>query len=834
MRAASLAPSSASDAARSLTGETRPAEASRVGKVLLRWLVLGTLIGIAAGAIAGVVLSRFVQLPAVEALTAYQPSAATLVEAADSTVVASFATERRIPVPPEQIPQVFRNAVLAAEDANFYHHPGIDPKGMIRAAILNMFHRRWAQGASTLTQQLARTLFLNPEKKLIRKLKEILLAIEIEQKFSKDQILTMYINQVYFGHGAYGVEAASRFFFGKSAVKLTVPEAALLAGIIQRNNLQSPIRYPERALARRNYVLGRMLDEGMIDRAAYKAALQAPLGAKAHYDRSPTAAYFTEEVRRSIEERFGTRSMLEGGLTVETTLDRDLQTLAEQCLRNGLVELQRRLGWQGARINVLQSEHADLQRWSHPSWAFLQWQRGELAYALVTEVQAKVAEMRIGNRSARLPVEGAEWTGRTTMTRLVQPGDVILVRLGDVPADPGAPVTVTLEPEPTVEGAMVVLDNRTGEVLALVGGFDFDRSQFDRAIQAKRQCGSAFKPFVFMAAFEHGYSPNDTIFDGPVLLPDENNELTYVPLDYYKRYEGIVTLRYAVEHSLNASAVKLEQMVTPQAVIDVARRFGIDEELHPYASLALGSVELPLVELTAAYAGIANRGQVATPYLIRKVKDSRGQTVLENRPKVRQAVDPVVAYLMTHVLEGVIQRGTGVAAADLPGHLAGKTGTTDWYTDAWFIGYTPRITCGVWVGRDAKERIGRNMSGADAALPTWMAFMRGYLAHLPKRAREEDFPVPPRVVFTTVDPRTGLRAVPACGSNVILEAVREDTPIQDCSATWHDIIALPWEQQLAYYTYKPGEPLVTPQAIIAAAIKLEEKNNPQPTPTPEP
>ncbi len=794
-------------------------------KGVLRWLIVGILVGVALGAVTGLVLSRFVQLPAVEALTTYRPSAATQVLADDGSVIATFANERRIPLPPDQVPQLFKNAVVAAEDADFYHHLGVDPRGMARAALRNLFRLRWSQGASTLTQQLARTLFLTPEKKLIRKLKEMLLAVEIEQRFSKDQILTLYVNQVYFGHGVYGVEAASRFFFGKPAAQLTLPEAAMLAGIIQRNVQQSPLRYPDRALARRNYVLNRMLEEHMIDEAAYRSALAAPLDAKAHYDRNPTAAYFVEEVRRSVEDTYGTREILEGGLTVKTTVDPALQSAAENALREGLVALQRRLGWPGARVNVLAESNESIDHWTHDSWPFLHWTRGELAYALVEDVSPHEATLRIARRTAQLPVSGASWTGRTNLTRLIRRGDVILVRLEDIPDAADRPVTVGLEPEPTMEGALVAVDNRTGAVLALVGGFDFDRSQWDRAIQAKRQCGSAFKPFVYTAAFERGFSPADTIFDGPVLLPDNSGQPTYCPLNYYRRYFGIVTLRYAVEHSLNASAVKLQQMVTGPAVIDVARSLGIRDELHPYPTLALGSFELPLLDITAAYAGIANRGQFAEPYTIAEVRNWDGKVLRAHRLQVRQAVPEAAAYLMTSVLEGVVQRGTGAAARNLPAHLAGKTGTTDSYTDAWFIGYSPRITCGVWVGRDVKEPLGRGMTGAEAALPTWIRFMKSYLDGQSERVRQEDFPVPAGVVMVTADAQSGLRSTPQCGSDdVILEAVPEGHEPPDCTSTQLAVLSLPWEQQLSYYAYKPGEPPTTPEAMAAAVIKMAEKS----------
>jgi len=796
-----------------------------MGKALLRWLLVGFFVGVGLGAIAALVLARFIELPAVEALTAYQPPAATVVKAKDGTVIGSFAAEKRLPVAFEQIPKVFRDAVIAVEDANFYKHPGVDPSGIARAFLRNVLSLSKAQGGSTITQQLARNIgIVSREKKLLRKLKEILLAIEIEQRFSKDEILTLYANLVNFGHGMYGVEAASRFYFGKPASQLTLPEAALLAGLPQRPTDLSPLDHPERALRRRNHVLKRMLEEGMIDSKTYEAAIAQPLGASPHLDRDPAAAYFIEEVRRSLEEKLGSEQVLSGGLVAETTLDPVLQRLAEEALREGLVELQKRLGWQAAQRNLLAEGVSDLGSFRHPSWPYLRWQPGELSYAVVRDVRPERLVLAVAGRQAVALLEDAKWTGRNSFFKLAKPGDLVLVRLKEVPPPP-APVPVALEVEPTVEGAVLVLDNRTGAILALVGGFDFNRSQFDRAIQAKRQVGSAFKPFVYATAFEEGYSPADTIFDAPVLLPDEQGLPTYCPLNYYRKYFGIVTFRYAVEHSLNASAVKLQQMVGGEKVIALARKLGVEEELHPYPSMALGSFELPVVSIAAAYAAFANGGMAVKPYFLARVRDAQGNVLLETRPLVTQALSQQAAYLMTHVLEGVVQRGTAAKAASLPAHLAGKTGTTDRYTDAWFIGYSPRITCAVWVGRDKKEPIGRKMTGAEAALPTWIRFMQAYLSRQPQAVREEEFTPPAAgVTLLPVDPRTGLRATPDCGDNVILEAVPENKIPQACSARAHAVAELPWQEQMRFYTFKPGEPVTTAQAIAAAAAKAAEKD----------
>ncbi|HPC84364.1 MAG TPA: PBP1A family penicillin-binding protein [Thermoanaerobaculaceae bacterium] len=790
-------------------------------RVVLRGLLMGVFVGLGLGAIVGLVLSRYVDLPAVETLTTYRPIAATQVRARDGTLLGTFAAERRIPLAADQIPAVFRDAVIAVEDASFYQHTGVDPRGILRAAIMNVLNRRWSQGASTITQQLTRSVgILSREKKLVRKVKEMLLAIEIEQRLSKDQIFALYANQVNFGHGNYGVEAASRFFFGKPATRLTLPEAALLAGLPQQPSRLSPLDNPERALGRRNHVLDRMLEEKKIDRAAWEAARQAPLGVAAHFDHVPATAYFVEEVRRAVESQFGSKQMLEGGLTVETTLDPVMQAVANQKVREGLVALQRRQGWPGARRNVLRGDPAELAQWHDESWPFVRWSEGELVYALVMRVEAERAELRIAGREAVLDLEGARWTGRTSLTRLMKQGDVLLVRLGPDAAREFGPLRVTLEPEPRIEGALLALDNRGGAVFAMVGGFDFNRSEWNRSWQSRRQCGSAFKPLVFAAAFERGYSPADTIFDGPILLPDERGEYTYCPLNYYRRYEGIVTLRHALEHSLNASAVKLQQMVTGEAVIDVARRLGVTDRLAPYPTMALGAFELSVRELAAAYAGIANHGQVPTPYFIARVKNAEGKVIFEAKPQIRQALREDVAYLLTHVMEGVVQRGTGAKAAELGAHLAGKTGTTDKFTDAWFIGSHPRVTCAVWVGRDMKQPIGNKMTGAEAALPTWIAFMREWLAAQPEAVRLEEFMPPAGVTMLPVDRATGLRATPACGERAILEAVPEGKEPGECSGHWHDVIGLGWPSQLRFYAYKPGEPPTTAAAIAAAEAKI--------------
>jgi penicillin-binding protein 1A len=427
-------------------------------------------------------------------------------------------------------------------------------------------------------------------------------------------------------------------------------------------------------------------------------------------------------------------------------------------------------------------------------------------------------------------MKAVKWTGAVSMRRLLDVGDLVLVRLPEqLPEEVGAEIPVSLLQEPEVEGALIAMDNQTGAIRAMVGGFDFERSEFNRAVQSSLQCGSAFKPFVYLTAFQQGYSPADTVFDGPFLLPDGTGELTYCPKNYYNRYYGITTLRRALELSYNASAVKLQQLVGSEQVVETARRFGISTELHPYPSLALGSLGVRLIDLVRAYSAIANLGELPEPYFISEVHDRDGRPLERFYPRIEPIMSAPVTYLALHVLRGVIERGTGTSARPLEANLAGKTGTTDDYSDAWFVGFSPRMTVGVWVGRDRKEPIAKKMTGAKAAQPIWNEFMKGYLDSLDEATRAEDFSVPAGVVFTPVDADTGERAVPPCSqqTSVVLEAFLDGTePDEPCREQEFPLKDLPWPFQLAFYEAKPGEPMPDSMSVAAADERL------RPTPTP--
>ena len=543
---------------------------------LLKFIGIGAVAGVAAGALAGWVVAQFLHVPQVDVLENFRPATTTHVYAEDGSEVASWAVEQRVELEPEDIPDHLKKAIVAIEDADFYDHGGVDPQAIMRAAWYSLRDRKIGSrgGASTLTQQLALNLFLKRERTISRKAKEALLAIDIEKRFSKDQILTMYANQVFFGHGAYGVEAASQLYFNKPAIETSLAEAALLAGMIpSANNLYNPIKRPENALARRNKVLDRMLDNDFIDPEAHTAAVAEPLEVALHRDRVKSGAYFLEEARKEIEQRYGTNALYKDGLQIHLTMDPHLQELAERAVRDWLVKLEMIfIGWRSPP-NVLANEDLEnVEDYQDPSWRQLELVPGAMVKAVVVEVGRREAQLRLSDHRARLDMGAVKWTGTVSMRRLLDVGDLVLVRLPDeLPEEIDAVIPVALLQEPEVEGALIAMDNQTGAIRAMVGGFDFERSEFNRAVQSSLQCGSAFKPFVYLTAFQQGYSPADTVFDGPFLLPDGTGELTYCPKNYYNVYYGITTLRRALELSYNASAVKLQQLVGSEQVVETAR-----------------------------------------------------------------------------------------------------------------------------------------------------------------------------------------------------------------------------------------------------------------------
>jgi penicillin-binding protein 1A len=713
-----------------------------------------------AGTVSGLLFAYSDDLPQITALDDYAPSTITRVKALEGAVIGEFATQRRIVIGYEDIPVALRQAIVAGEDAGFDSHVGLSIPRILITATRDLVYGQRA-GASTLTQQLARNLFLTLDKTWERKVKEAILTVQIEKRYTKREILTLYCNHVYFGHGAYGVESAARIYFNKRARDLTLEEVALIAGIVQLPERQSPFVDLTRATRRRNYVLQRMADEGYITQARADAAKAAPIVLKGQPapDRS-VAPYFVEEVRKYLERTYGAKKLYEQGLTVETSLDLPLQEAANAALDAGLRRLDKRRGFRGPRRNVVDEGHSPEQftidRWSRPMAV------GDIVPAVVLgpvpasgpggRAAAGTIRLRLGTYTAELPKAGYAWT-RKPSASFLRAGDVVDVRIAELD-QPDQHATVDLEQTPLVEGAVLAIDNHTGQVRAMVGGFSFSRSKFNRAVQAYRQLGSTFKPIVYTAAIDRGFTPASVLIDAPVAFPAGPGQPPYSPQNYDHTFKGPITLRYALEQSRNVPTVRLLEQLGPRTAVQYAKRLGFSSELPPYLSIALGAGEATLLEVTSAYSVFPNQGVRMRPYEVLRTLDRDGSLLEENRAEPREAIRADTAYVMTNLLRGVTLRGTAAAAAALDWPVAGKTGTVDDYTDAWFIGFDPDITVGVWVGYDEKKSLGPRETGAEAALPIWIEVMKAYIA---RRGRDPmpQFAAPGNIVFLAVDRSTG-------------------------------------------------------------------------------
>ena len=639
----------------------------RSQKLILFWCVAFAFI--IGGIMAGVFVSVLSGLPEIRTLENYQPFMATTVYSHDGRQIIQWFTERRSPVPLDQIPKILKQATIAVEDKHFFDHEGLDWFGILRAAIVNIKAGKILQGGSTITQQLSKVLFLTPEKSFDRKAKEALLAIQIERIYKKEEILGMYLNQIYYGSGAYGVQAAAQTFFEKDVWDLNLPECALIAGLPKAPSLYTPFFYPEKALRRRRHVLFRMLEEGLITHEEFKEAVDSPIGIVQREKALPAAPYFIEKVRQLLEREMGPNLLYRGGLQVYTTLDLEAQKMAEEALEKGLAELEERRRKQG----------------------------------LTTEE--------------------------------------------DVP----------------VQAALIGMDPDTGHVICQIGGRDFTVSQFNRATQAKRQPGSAFKPIIYAAAIQSGFTPADIIMDSPVIYKIPGVKKPWKPQNFRKRFYGPIRLRTALEKSVNVATVKLIYKIGITNAIQYARLLGIESPLEPYPSLALGAFEVSLEELTSAYIPFSNGGFRVKPVYVRYVSDHGGETIYASLAEKKQVINPSTAYIMSSLLQGVVEHGTGRRAREVGAAVAGKTGTTDNYTDAWFIGFSPQIATGVWVGFDEKISLGRNETGSRAACPIWTDFMKSYLKGKPIRGFEK----PNDVLYVTIDPDNGLRVTENFPNHII-------------------------------------------------------------------
>jgi penicillin-binding protein 1A len=685
------------------------------GKLALAALLT---LAVITGSLGGLMLVYSVDLPQIHDLERYHPSTTTELCDQKGHIIGSFALERRVVVNYNDFAPVLRQAVISIEDKSFESHWGINVLRVGGALWHDLRSHGRAEGASTLTMQLARNLFLSSERTASRKVQEAYLAIQIERAFTKQQIFTLYGNQIYLGHGRYGFEAASQFYFSKHAKELTLSEAALLAGLPKGPVAFSPLLAPEKALRRRNLVLSEMELDRVISHEQAEQARNAPLGLRIAPPESSVAPWFQEEVRRELEKRFGREQVHEAGLKVETTLDLDLQKTANRAVADGLAAYERRRGWIAKLENVLVSG-TTIEDYKHPDWT-MSCGPGDYVHAVVTRVLPMEIHARMGDTEIVLLPEDWKWTGQRYADALVKPGDVIYVHLAD--AMEGKTRRATLEQDSGAQGALLAIDNTSGDVLAMVGGRDYALSQFNRATQAERQTGSSFKPYVYTAAIEDGAKPDDIIIDGPVSFGG------YTPHNYENDYKGRMTLIDAFAESRNIPALKLADRVGIQKVIDVAHRFGVTTNIPAYLPVALGAVEISLEEQVASYAVFPNDGLRVKPRIIRKVSNADGITLWEEPPAVNEVVSQQTARTMMTLFQAVIQHGTGAAAAQLKHPLGGKTGTTSEYTDAWFLGFSPSITCGVWVGFDTNQSLGEKETGARAALPIWMTWMRAAIS----------------------------------------------------------------------------------------------------------
>ena len=694
-----------------------------IDRVALAFLLLCS---VALGAGMGLLFVYESDLPEIRALETYRPIVVTEIYADDGQLVGSFALQRRVLMTWEQIPKVLYNAVIAIEDQHFEDHWGVDFPRIAGAAYRNILKRRKAEGASTITMQLAGNLFLDrTDRSFRRKAQEMLLALQIERRYTKPQIFTMYANQVYLAHGNYGFASAAQFYFGKPVSDLNLPQAALLAAMI-RGPIYSPLADPARALARRNLVLHQMMEEGKITPIEESGAKKSPLGLHLQYPRNDLAPYFFEDIRKYLESTYGSEAVHERGLRVYTTLNIKMQKAANQAVRDGLHTYDRRHGWRGKLPNVIKDNLGKLETYEDEDWRH-SLEKGSYVTGLVLSVDDKNAVIKIGSYRAILSPSDMAWTGHKRPSEILSAGDLAqfyIQELREVTAH------VQLEQQPAPQGALIAIDNSTGEIKAMVGGYSFEDSKFNRATQAFRQVGSSFKPYVYSAAVEQGASPFDTIVDAPFTILSGGQP--YSPHNYDEKFEGTITLRRALAGSRNVPAVKLTEKIGINTVVEMAKRFGITTPLPPYLPLALGAADMRLIEHVSAFTVFPNDGIRIDPHMIRRVTSYDGALLEEAHPEVHDVLAPEVARTMTAMLMDVVQFGTAVKAKSIGRPAGGKTGTTQDFTDAWFIGFTPQLTTGVWVGYDDKQiSLGKRETGAQAALPVWMEFMEQGMAGIP-------------------------------------------------------------------------------------------------------
>jgi len=752
-------------------------------------------------------------LPDYSSLKERREGSYSVIYSEDDEVIGKFLLENRIPVPLERIPKHLIHAFIAAEDSEFFRHGGVDYKGILRAMFKNLISGRIVQGGSTITQQVAKTFFLTPKKSLMRKLKEVAYAFGLERNLSKEEILSLYLNNVYLGNGAYGVEAAAESYFNKRVEQLNLAEAALIAGLVKAPSRYSPVNNLRRAKERQNYVLTRMVEEGYINESQKEKALKTPLRVQsregAFFSKAP---YFTEFIRQQVEKKYGKEKVYQEGLRIYTTLDLSLQRMDQKAVEAGLKELDKRQGFRGP-IRTLPSAELSALLKRKPSTTPISSSSEMLEGVVLSRDDSKKAyQIWVEDRKGILPYSEMTWALHIKPTstykpgkvkdpsELLKPGDVVSVRFKELPRKEGMPI-FTLDQEPLVQGALLCMDPRTGYIKAMVGGRDFSESQFNRVLYSRRQPGSAFKPLIYAAALEKGYTASTILMDSPVEYADHDGGTYWAPKNYDKTYRGPITFRNALAHSRNVVTVKILEDIGIGYALKFFKRMGIESPIERNLSVALGSSGVSMLELTSAFAIFANGGERVKPIFIRKIVTMKGEVLEEDdpfrvseenedeeeetpetlpssAPRKERVLTPQEAFIMTHLLEGVVQHGTGQGAKVLGRPVAGKTGTSSDYGDAWFIGYTPSLLASVWVGFDDKASLGKNETGARAALPIWVNFMASALKNTPV----ETFRPPEGVKMMKVNLETGL-PTDGDGPGVIWEAFLDGSPSSERGET---------------------------------------------------
>jgi penicillin-binding protein 1A len=753
---------------------------------IIKWSFWGVLflMLLGASATAGLIFYMSVDLPKISTLKDYNPPIVTTVYSDDQHKIAEFYTERRIVVPLEQIPLKLRQAFIAAEDSRFYKHQGIDIFSIIRAFFKNIEAGTIVQGGSTITQQVTKSFLLTPERSYERKIKEALLAYQIDRAFTKDEILFLYLNQIYLGHGAYGVQAAAENYFGKDAKDLNLAECAMLAGLPQAPSRYSPFHYPERAKQRQIYVLNRMVEESLITQIEASEAIAVELDIQPrrnwYLEKVPV---YTEDIRRYAEKKYGEHTLYTQGLQIHTAVNIEMQTAAQDAVQKGLRDLDRRIGYRGPEKHLTADQIESFSQQLQQEQDKTPLAPGASAQGVVIDVDDKAGQttVRMGNQRGIIRIEDMRWARKPDAevawhtaklpypSRAFAVGDVIRVELEskDEKADLWK---LQLDQIPEVQAALMCIEAGTGLVKVMVGGRDFLESQFNRAVQSRRQPGSAFKPIIYAAALDKGYTPATVIIDSPIVFEDQEHDFTWKPKNYGKTFYGPTLLREALTHSRNVVTIKIMQDLGVDYVIGYARKLGIESELARDLSIALGSSGVSLLELVRAYTVFANQGYLVDPAFITKIVDRHGNVLEEMNPARKKVIEESTAYIMTSMMESVVKYGTGQRVKALKRPVAGKTGTTNNLFDAWFVGYTPHYVTGVWVGYDHERSLGQGETGARAASPIWLDFMQKILQNEPAHI----FQVPEGVVFAKIDAQTGLLPIPE-SKETIFECFKEGT-----------------------------------------------------------